>query len=40
MPEWKLIENLARNPRLMLEMDRTIYHPLTHAYELIQDEDD
>ena len=33
-------EKLARNPRLMLEIDGTIYHPLTHAYEPIQDEDD
>ena len=35
---WKLIEKLARNPGLMSEIDRTIYHPLTHAYAPIQHE--
>ena len=40
MLDWKLFEKLARNPGLMLENDRTIYHPLTHAYEPIQDEDE
>ena len=38
MLEWKLIEKLARNPEFMSEIDRTVYHPLTHAYEPIQDE--
>ena len=37
MLEWKLIEKLAKNPMLMSEVDRTIYHPLTHAYSPIQD---
>ena len=37
MPEWKLIEKLAKNPLLMSEIDRTIYHPLTHAYGPLQD---
>ena len=38
MLDWKLIEKLARNPGLTSEIDRTIYHPLTHAYAPIQDE--
>ena len=40
MLEWNLFENVAKNPRLMLETDRTIYHPVTHANEPIQDEDE
>ena len=39
MPEWKLIEKLAKNPMLLSENDRTIYHPLTHAYGHGQDEE-
>ena len=39
MLEWKLFKKIARIPRLMSEIDRAIYHPLTHAYEPIQDED-
>ena len=38
MLEWKLFEKLARNPGLMSEIDRTFYHPLTHAYAPIQGE--
>ena len=34
--EWRLIENLARNPGLMSQIDRTNYHQLTHAYGPIQ----
>ena len=40
MLEWKIIEEVARNLRLMFEIDRTIYHPLTHAYGPIQNEDE
>ena len=40
MLEWKLNEKLAKNPMLMSEVDRTIYHPLTHAYGHIQVEDE
>ena len=36
MLKWKLFEKLARNPRLITEIDKTIYHPLTHAYGPIQ----
>ena len=39
MLEQKIIEKMAKNPMLMSEIDRTIYHPLTHAYEPIQDEE-
>ena len=36
MLEWKKFEKLAKNPGLMSEIDETIYHPLTHAYDTIQ----
>ena len=40
MLEWKLIGKLAKNPMLMSEVDRTIYLPITHAYDHIQDEEE
>ena len=40
MLEWKLIEKLAKNPMLISEADGNIYHPLTHVYGHIQDEDE
>ena len=40
MLEKKLFETLSKNPGLMPEVDRTIYHPLTHAFGPIQDEDE
>ena len=38
MLESKLIEKFAKTPGLMSEIDRTIHHPVTHAYGPIQDE--
>ena len=38
MPEWKIIEKLAKNPMLMSKFDENFYHPLTHAYSPIQDD--
>ena len=37
--EWKLIEKLSGIPRRLSEIDRTFYHPVTQAYEPIEDED-
>ena len=39
MLEWEVFEKTAKNPMLISEIDRTIYHPLTHAYEPIHDEE-
>ena len=38
MLEWKIFEKLAKNPMLMSIVDKTIYHPLTHAYSPTQDD--
>ena len=38
MLEWKLVEKLARNPKLMSEIDKTTYDPLSHTFSPIQDE--
>ena len=39
MLECLLIEKLSRNSKLMSEIDKTIYHPLTQAYRPVQDEE-
>ena len=35
MLEWRIIEKLARNPKLMKTFDRNISHPLMHIYSHI-----
>ena len=32
MLDWRLIEKLARNPKLIKAFDRTLSHPLTREY--------